>query len=112
MNTTEKIDCILKILDIKDYNSNNIIDNLCEQINKIQKILEYNTILIQEMIKSDLIPPIILKKTQLCVDLKSEKHKLSLLINQYDISKSTNVAQEIINVKNNIETMQEKIKFL
>lgn len=114
MNNTEKIDAIFNILGISnDLNSNNIIDELFEKLTHIQEIAKFNTILIQEMIKSDIIPPLLLKRSQLLLELKSTKEKLTLLSNRYEIYKNQNSSKEILNsiAKDMLET-QNKIEEL
>lgn len=121
MNNTEKVDAICNILGISsDLNSNNIIDELFEKIVHIQKIAEFNTILIQEMIKSDIIPPLLLKRSQLLLDLKSAKQKLTLLSNRYEIYKNQGSSKEILNsiakdmleVQYKIEELEEELNHL
>ena len=120
MNNSEKIDVILKVLNITDMNSENILDELLEKINHLQKISEFNTILIQEMIKADIISPLLLKRSQLLLDLKDYKHKISILSNRYDIYRKQksekyildSIAKEMLDLQTKIENIEEELKHL
>lgn len=120
VNNSEKIDVILKVLNITDINSENILDELLEKINHLQKISEFNTILIQEMIKSDIIPPLLLKRSQLLLELKDYKHKISILSNRYDIYRKQkseknlldSIAKEMLDLQIKIENIEEELKHL
>ena len=120
VNNSEKIDVILKVLNITDINSENILDELLEKINHLQKISEFNTILIQEMIKADIISPLLLKRSQLLLDLKDYKHKISILSNRYDIYRKQksekyildSIAKEMLDLQTKIENIEEELKHL
>lgn len=120
MNNSEKIDVILKIFNITDIDSENILDDILEKINHLQKISEFNIILIQEMIKSDIIPPLLLKRSQLLLDLKNYKNKICLLGNRYDIyikqkaekNILDSISREMLEIQIKIENIEEELKHL
>jgi len=120
MDSSEKINTILKVLGITDINSENIIDVIFDRVNNLQKISEFNTILIQEMINSDIIPPLLLKRSKLLLDLKENKHKISLLSNRYENYKNQKldkhslscISSEMLELQTKIENIQEELKHL
>jgi hypothetical protein len=121
LNSSEKIDIVLKVLGISsvDY-SDNVIDKLYEKINHIQKISEFNAILIKEMIEADIIPPLLLKKSQILSELKDYNYNLSLLSNRYEIYQKQKTEKNILNflakdmldIQIKIEKLEEDLKHL
>jgi hypothetical protein len=116
-----KIQTILNILGISDdLSAKNTIDELYDKITKIRKISEFNMIIIEELIKADIIPPIVLKRSQLLYDIKILKHKLQILSDRYEIFQSqstgknilSSTKKEILDIQTEINNKQEELNYL
>ncbi len=97
MNYEEKIDAIYRHLGINDlFNEKTIIDQLYSTVLRLRKISEFNSMIIHEMIKADLIPPTILKKTELTCSIKNSEEKLTHLSDQLTLYKDNKANSEIL----------------
>jgi hypothetical protein len=118
----DKLEILYELLGIDENNINNknIIDELYNQISHIKKMSEFNITIIHEMIKSDLIPPIILKRSQLSCDIKNLNQQLNILTDRYEMFKNQNIKniivesliQEILKIQNEIEKKQQELDHL
>ena len=71
-----------------------ILEDIYKRIEKISKVTEFNAILINEMIKSDLIPPIVLKRTELLSQINDNANKVERLTHKYELLKRAKASEE------------------
>ena len=97
-----------------------VISDLYQKLESVSKIAEFNALLIHEMIKSDLIPPIILKRTHLLSNIKTSKNKIDGLSTSYELLKKSKapeehldkIAKEMLTEHNSIEAMETELREL
>jgi len=110
----------LGIDDPFDVESENVIDNLYAAITNVRKISEFNAMIIHEMIKADLIPPVILKKAELSRNTKGMTIRLQRLSDKYEAYKKngatkemlTRIAQEMLSIQKEIDRDQKELDSL
>jgi hypothetical protein len=110
----------LGIDDPFDVEGKNVIDGLYESIVNVRKIAEFNAIIVHEMIKADLIPPIILKKTELTCTINDLRTKLERLSDKYEMFKENraskkmlnDIAQEMLTIQREIEGVEKELDSL
>jgi len=121
MNNDEKIAVICRHLGINDlFNEKTIIDQLYATVLKLRKISEFNSMVIHEMIKADLIPPTILKKTELTCNIRNSEEKLTNLSDQLILYKDNkanskilkNIAKEMVIIEKDISEKQKELNAL
>ena len=110
----------LGINDPFDIESENVIDNLHNSISTVRKIAEFNAMIIHEMIKNDLIPPVILKKAELSCNINNLKIKLQKFSDKYEAYKEHEatkdilgeIAQEMLLVQKEIDKNKKELNSL
>ena len=121
MNYKEKIDAICQHLGINDlFNEKTIIDQLYSTVLKLRKISEFNSMIIHEMIKADLIPPTILKKTELTCSIKNSEEKLTKFSDQLSLYKDNKandailkkIAKKMVEIEKDIRTKEKELTAL
>lgn len=124
MKLEKKIDLILNLLGIWDPESqvenSSVLTDIYNKLIQLKKISEFNSIVIHEMIKSDLIPPVILKKAQLLTETIELKNNLEKLSHRFELLKKIKApekqldetAKEMYNTQEKIEDKEKELKEL